>query len=43
MNTCIAKLEQLIAEEDWDGAKAEAIKLNYLESINAAARGLEHH
>ncbi|KAH7106609.1 Co-chaperone Hsc20 [Auriculariales sp. MPI-PUGE-AT-0066] len=43
MKACVARLEEHIANEDWDAAKKEATKLNYLETIDAAARGIDHH
>jgi molecular chaperone HscB len=43
MKATVNRLEQHIAQENWDAAKLEATKLNYLETIDAAARGLDHH
>ncbi|EJD49798.1 Co-chaperone Hsc20 [Auricularia subglabra TFB-10046 SS5] len=43
MNSVIARIEQLIEAQDWENAKLETIKLKYLEGIDAAAKGIEHH
>jgi len=43
MNASVTRLDELIEREAWDAAKAEAIKLRYLETIDAAARGMDHH
>lgn len=43
MDEIVARLEELIGREDWDAAKTETIRLKYLEGIDAAVRGIEHH
>ncbi|KZW03647.1 hypothetical protein EXIGLDRAFT_600499 [Exidia glandulosa HHB12029] len=43
MHATVARIKELIGQRDWDAAKTETIKLKYLEGIDAAARGVEHH